>query len=146
MSRSIVPGHRLKMCCMAADGAAAVHRAGRRGSCRVLTGIPINRSSMPSACRGFSLLLLSLHPLLHSAAAPVVALRSSPRDRAHAAVGKMSENGWVVVCPTSVCVRYICRTGVAQSSILMLSSAILEGYELLVYTTTGALGTGFRYS
>ena len=32
------------------------------------------------------------------------------------------------------------------STILMLSSVILKGYELLVYTTTGALGTGFRYS
>ena len=32
------------------------------------------------------------------------------------------------------------------STILMLSSVILEGYELLAYTTTGALGTGFRYS
>ena len=28
----------------------------------------------------------------------------------------------------------------------MLSSVILKGYELLAYTTTGALGTGFRYS
>ena len=32
------------------------------------------------------------------------------------------------------------------STILMLSSVILKGYELLAYTTTGALGTGFRYS
>ena len=30
--------------------------------------------------------------------------------------------------------------------ILMLSSVMLKGYELLAYTTTGALGTGFRYS
>ena len=32
------------------------------------------------------------------------------------------------------------------STILMLSSVMLKGYELLAYTTTGALGTGFRYS
>ena len=31
-------------------------------------------------------------------------------------------------------------------STAMLSSVILKGYELLAYTTTGALGTGFRYS
>ena len=32
------------------------------------------------------------------------------------------------------------------STILILSSVVLKGYELLAYTTTGALGTGFRYS
>ena len=30
--------------------------------------------------------------------------------------GVWYQNGWVLICPTSICVRYICRTGVAQSS------------------------------
>ena len=60
------------------------------------------------------------------------------------AIGKMSENGWVVICPTlTMCPLHLSNGG---STILMLSSVILKGYELLAYTTTGALGTGFRYS
>ena len=59
-------------------------------------------------------------------------------------IGKMSENGWVVICPTlTMCPLHLSNGG---STILMLSSVILKGYELLAYTTTGALGTGFRYS
>ena len=58
--------------------------------------------------------------------------------------GKMSENGWVVICPTlTMCPLHLSNGG---STILMLSSVMLKGYELLAYTTTGALGTGFRYS
>ena len=56
----------------------------------------------------------------------------------------MSENGWVVICPTlTMCPLHLSNGG---STILMLSSVMLKGYELLAYTTTGALGTGFRYS
>ena len=59
-------------------------------------------------------------------------------------LGKMSENGWVVICPTlTMCPLHLSNGG---STILMLSSVMLKGYELLAYTTTGALGTGFRYS
>ena len=49
-----------------------------------------------------------------------------------------SQNNFLDMCPL-----HLSNGG---STILMLSSVILKGYELLVYTTTGALGTGFRYS
>ena len=47
-------------------------------------------------------------------------------------IGKMSENGWVVICPTlTMCPLHLSNGG---STILMLSSVILNGYELLAYT------------
>ena len=66
-------------------------------------------------------------------------------------IGKMSEvaPGELWVQPKVKCSHVdMCPLHLSQggSTILMLSSVILKGYELLAYTTTGALGTGFRYS
>ena len=62
-------------------------------------------------------------------------------DRAH----RQNELKWVGsnLPYVDMCPLHLSNGG---STILMLSSVILKGYELLAYTTTGALGTGFRYS
>ena len=49
----------------------------------------------------------------------------------------------IMVSGPTMCPLHLSNGG---STILMLSSVMLKGYELLAYTTTGALGTGFRYS
>ena len=56
-------------------------------------------------------------------------------------IGKMSENGWVVICPTlTMCPLHLSNGG---STILMLSSVIPKGHEVLAYTYHE--GSGYRF-
>ena len=59
-------------------------------------------------------------------------------DRVPAGPRAVSNLPYVDMCPL-----HLSNGG---STILMLGSVILKVYELLAYTTTGALGTAFRYS